>query len=152
MVVDHPPFQLVSPTGAASDSFSGKSCICIGDTITYTCTVLDNGSRATTWSGTAVDAAVIEYICDSNVIDLAHSRFDDPGGVNVNCSGGSLVAQSIDDVVMSSQDNCYTSEFIVRAFPGLNGTTIGCSLSAGSREVGSSSLIIAGKCVFLFCS
>ena len=65
------------------------------------------------------------------------------------CGGGALVARSV-EVVMSSPDNCYTSEFTVRAFPELDGTVIECSLSSGFREVGSSSLIVAGKCVFLF--
>ena len=128
---------------------SGESCICPGATITYRCTVLDGGSSFTTWSGTAVDAAITEYGCPPTVFDLGHNRFGDPGGVSITCGGGALVARSV-GVVMSSPDNCYTSEFTVPAFPEVNNTVIDCSLSSGFREVGSSSLIIAGKCAFLF--
>ena len=66
----------------------------------------------------------------------------------VTCDGGTLVVQSVDVMISSPGSFGHTSEFIVRAFLGLNGTHIECSLSAGSRHVGSSSLIIAGKCVF----
>ena len=137
-----------SPLDAASDSFSvvmGGSCICPGEVISYRCTVLDNGVGVTTWSGTAVDAAFTQYNCDGSIdFHLVHSRFDDPGSVSVACGGGAVVAQSV-GVMLSSPDNCYISEFTVTTFPGLDGTVIECSLSGGFRDVGNSSLIIAGR-------
>ena len=103
-------------------------------------------STVTSWSGTAINAAIMEYSCEYNVIDLLHTRFYE--NVSITCGSKALVAQSI-GVAMSPSNSCFTSELILKAFLGLDGKAIDCSLSAGFKEVGQSSVMIAGRCVLV---
>ncbi len=102
---------------------TGLGCIPEGNTVSYECTVTDDGTRVTLWQGSAFNCP-----SSSSVISLAHFLYE-PHGVSGTC--GDLSAMSVG----VSGDN-YTSRLALTATAGLNGTIIECTRS-GSVVVGS---------------
>ena len=89
-------------------------CACPGDSLTYTCTVVDGS--VTFWSGTAFDC-----IGNQNLV-LLHIQF---GTDTVTAVCGSLSATG-DSATATSGQVCYSSTLTVPVSVSLNGLTVGC--------------------------
>ena len=133
---------MISPAGfAASNSFqsdledAGRQYACPGEVVNYTCTVVDTTGNppigSSVWRGTAFNCPT-----SSNEIFLIHSLFNTSGATDA-CTSGAITAESVGVV-----DNCFTSRLMVTVSPGLNETTVECTLSGVS--VGSRTLLLAG--------
>ena len=132
---------MISPAGfTASDIFqsgledAGRQYACPGEVVNYTCTVVDTSNPpigSSVWRGTAFNCPT-----SSNEIFLRHSLFNTSGATDT-CTGGAITAESVGVV-----DNCFTSRLMVTVSPGLNETTVECTLSGVS--VGSRTLLLAG--------
>ncbi len=111
---------------------TGPGCIPEGNTVSYECTVTDNGGfRSTLWRGSA-------FNCPSSLsrIILVHILFQ-PNGESGTC--GDLSATSVG---VSGDD--YTSRLTLTATAELNGTIIECTRS-DSVVVGSDTLTTGGE-------
>lgn len=86
-------------------------CICPGDRLTFTCTVVGDGS--TIWRGTS-------FQCDRQQIALRHSLFTS-GGATGDCNDG-ILAQSL-----TSVDGCFTSQLNITITSDLNNKTVECA-------------------------
>ena len=102
----------------------------------YTCTVVDDGRGSTFWRGTAFNCP------PSNVISLSHQLFN-IGGDTGMCTSGAITGESVGVV-----DNCYTSRLLVTASPGLNDTTVECTLVLAGMGVGNRTLLVAGMYMY----
>ena len=89
-------------------------CACLGDTLTYSCTVLGSAGGATVWSGTAFD-------CPTNEITLLHSVFKSGHRVYGVCNNGAIVAQRL-----GVENSYYTSQLNVRLTSDVVGKTVTC--------------------------
>ncbi len=110
---------------------TGLGCIPEGRTVSYECTVTDDGSRITLWRGSAFNCP-----SSSSVISLAHSLFE-PNGVRGSCSGLSAMSVGV------SGDN-YTSRLTLTATAGLNEMTVEC-IRSGIVVLGSDTLKTGGR-------
>ncbi len=81
---------------------TGLGCIPEGRTVSYECTVDDDGSRSTLWRGSAFNCP-----SSSSVISLAHFLYE-PNGVTLTC--GDLSAMSV-----GVSGNDYTSRLALIA-------------------------------------
>ena len=109
-------------------------CACLGEVLTFTCTVFDSGDGATVWSGSAFD-------CDGNEITLIHRNFD--RGALGGCNERAIIGESIG---VSDNRTCFTSRLNVTVSTGLNNKMVNCSNSGvGIRSIGSSTITITGK-------
>ena len=93
-----------------------NTCNCIGDTLTFECTIMTG--RGTIWRGSA-------FNCDSsgNEIILLNSSDDDE-----TCNGGMITGQ-----VIRREGNNYTSQLNVVFSSDLIGRTIECASDNGSQ-------------------
>ena len=114
------------------------SCVCPGDVLTYTCTIIGGGN--TEWGGSAFDCPD-----SSDQIILRHSQYTTEGGTFGNCNNNNIQARSVGVV-----DNSYTSQLNVTLngnFP--NNATVTCthiSNDQGETPVGSSHFtLVSGK-------
>jgi hypothetical protein len=99
-----------------------SSCGCVGDTLTFSCTV--SGGSSTVWQGTAFG--------NCRII-LLHSQFVLESGTHGSCNHGSMVAQSEHySINHSTNTSYYTSYLRVVATPDLNNTNIQCLLYINS--------------------
>ena len=116
-----------------ADSTNAR-CACLGEVLTFTCTVVDSGDGATVWSGSAFD-------CDGNEITLIHRNFN--RGTLGGCNERAIIGESIG---VSDDRTCFTSRLNVTVSTGLNNNTVNCS-NSGVRiqSIGSSTIAIAGK-------
>ena len=121
---------------AGSGSSSG--CACIGDTLTYSCTVIGNLGGATVWTGTAFD-------CSSGEITLLHSSYGDDDGTFGVCNNGNIVARSL-----GVEGSNYSSQINVTVIPDIIGKTISCINYDGTNEITEFSKTVpgAGVCQF----
>ena len=106
-----------SPTGVplvGLQLVSISQCDCLGQTLTYECTVMGDSGGATVWTGTALN-------CPSDEIVLLHRRFTDPDRAIRSCNNGATVAQSL-----SVQDNLYTSQLTATIVPDIVGKSFMC--------------------------
>ena len=101
-----------------TDAAYGSGCACLGDTLTYKCTVV--GGVSTVWTGTAFHCATW-----NNEIVLLHSRFNYQYRTRNN---GSILARGI-----STEGNNYTSQLNVTVTPDTAGKTVMC-LGDNGRE------------------
>ena len=107
-------------------------CACLGEVLTFTCTIFDSGDGATVWSGSAFD-------CNGNEITLIHRNFD--RGTLGGCNDQAIIGESIG---VSDNRTCFTSRLNVTVNTGLNNKTVNCS-NSGIRNIGLSTITIAGK-------
>ena len=91
-------------------------CGCLGETMTYECTVEGGPGGATVFTGSALN-------CPSDeVLYLYHGNFSaESGGTNTSCDNGSTVAQSL-----YVQNNLYISQLNVTVTHDTVGQTIQC--------------------------
>ena len=95
-------------------------CPCPGDQLTFTCTVVGNGT--TSWEGTA-------FNCTAHRIVLRHARFASEGATGV-CNNGAIVGQSLE-----VNENSYTSQLSVTVDSTLSNKTIAC-VHSGVSTIG----------------
>ena len=99
-------------------------CVCIGDTLLYSCTV--SGGVSTVWQGSAFDNCRIT---------LLHSHFVSGRETSGTCNHGSIVARSAwYSINYSTNISYYTSYLTVTATPDLNNTDIQCLLHINSQS------------------
>ena len=89
-----------------------NKCACLGDTLTYTCTILGVAGGATVWIGNAFVS------CAAKEITLLHPRFID-GTIRTACSD--IVAETL-----SVEGNHYTSRFNITLISERVGKTVVC--------------------------
>ena len=102
-------FKLLSP------------CTCLGDVITYQCTI--QGSGATIWKGSAFE-------CLTQNIQLRHSRFNASSDTRITGECGSLLAYEV-----ASENNTFTSQLNVTITEEVVGQTVQCVYDDGGTEV-----------------
>ena len=68
----------------------GCTMICLGNTLTYQCTVMGGPGGATVWRGTALSCTMSDH-----EIVLLHSRFESDTGTFRTCSNGAIVGRSL---------------------------------------------------------
>ena len=105
-------------SGASSLSIR-NGCVCLGDTLTYNCTVMGGGY--TIWRGTAFS----DCISDEQEILLIHLRFISNGGTNGTCNHGDIVGRSL-----GVEGSNYTSQLNVTVTSDVIGKNIMCSNEA----------------------
>ena len=117
-----------------SREVTSSNCSCLGDTLTFECTVM--GELGTVWSGSAFNCANSE-----NEIFLLKNSLGLPNNIKT-CNNGAISGQ-----VTRSEDGFYISQLSVIISPNLIGKTINCTdhdkLGAVSPEVLESATINA---------
>jgi hypothetical protein len=108
------------------------SCACLGEVLTFTCTVVDSGNGATVWGGSA-------FNCASNEIILLHPSFN--RGTSGECNDRAIIGESVS---MSDDGTCFTSKLNVTVSIRLSNKTVYCS-NSGVQSIGSSKIKVAGK-------
>ena len=101
----------IKKVGLYIDAVSTIGCVCLGNTLTYKCTV--TGGGATIWRGTAFE-------CSYGTI-LRHTHFTSLYGASRSCNKGDIVAKSL-----SVEGNNYTSQLNVTITPQTAGKAIEC--------------------------
>ena len=128
--------MLFKPGFAARNELIATSdCVCLGQTFTYTCTVV--GGLFTVWRGSAVSPG-----CE---VTLIHSEYLSPGGARSVCNNGAIVGQGV-----GVENNCYTSMLNVQISQSLVGRTIECNIDDGIHTslINSSTInITTGMCI-----
>ena len=87
-----------------------SNCACIGDILTYKCTV--TGPGYTVWQGSAFE-------CPGNNIQLRHSSY--VNGTMGQCNDGLITGHSL-----GVSNNIYTSELNITVSTGLTGRIVEC--------------------------
>ena len=123
-------FKLLSP------------CTCLGDVITYQCTI--HGSGTTIWKGSAfIDNCVTENI------QLRHSQFNASSGSRITgeCGRAWMVYE------VASVNNTFTSRLNVTITKGIVGETIQCVYDDGGTEaiIGSDNLTLSSGQKYFRC-
>ena len=95
------------------DTVFASGCACLGDTLTYECTIISIFGGGTVWTGSAFD-------CQAHEIFLPHFQFLGDG-IYRTCNNGAIVARSL-----SVEGNNYTSQLNVTITPDTVGKTIEC--------------------------
>ena len=104
-----------------------NGCVCLGDTLTYNCTVMGSFGGATTWRGTALR----ECQPNDDEIVLLHSRFTMSNGGNFGeCNNGDIVGRSL-----GVEGSNYSSQLNVTVTPDVIGKNIMCINEATSSEI-----------------
>lgn len=101
-------------------------CGCLGDILTYECTVVGEG--AFIWSGSALD-------CPSTNNEIVLLHIDD--GFYSTCNSGDIVGR-----IVSVDTNNYTSQLSVTVTSATAGKTIQCKYSNGTHHTIQRSLAI----------
>ena len=109
-------------------------CACLGEVLAFSCTVVDGGSGATVWGGSAFD-------CGGNEITLIHHNFNH--GTSAECNDRAIIGESIS---VSDDETCFTSRLNVTISIGLRNKTVNCS-DSGTQIIGSSTIGVAGKLI-----
>ena len=108
-------------------------CVCPGDVLTFTCTIIGGGN--TLWRGSA-------FNCPSttNEIILRHSQFNSVGGTSGSCNNEAIVGRSVRD----ESSNCFTSQLSVTVSESLNSRVVECdhNSNTGTRDIGSAILSV----------
>ena len=105
---------------------SHNGCVCLGDTLTYNCTVMGSFGGATIWRGSAISGC---HPTDEEII-LLHSRFTNMSNSTYGvCNSGNIVGQSI-----GIKGSNYTSQLNVTVTPEIIGKTIMCINYDGTSE------------------
>ena len=124
-----------------SISESRNGCVCLGDTLTYNCTVIGSLGGATIWRGSALSGC---HPNDDEIV-LLHSRFTmSNGGTFGVCNNGDIVGRSI-----GIEGSNYTSQLNVIVTPDIIQKTIMCINGATSETVQSFVTIMNTTGIFL---
>jgi hypothetical protein len=120
---------------AGDDSLipNGAACVCPGEEVTYTCSILGGG--ATLWSGSTLD-------CQPDGITLRHSGSFQPGTFTY-CNGD--ITSEIVGIreIVGIQGDCYISRLNFTAMAKFNSTSIDCSKQDPDiSSVGNSTIFI----------
>ena len=116
-----------------SEMTMSPSCTCLGQELTFECTV--DGDGATYWQGSALQE------CSNQVHDrviIRHSQHHTQQNTTQECgSTGTVVGTPVSAVNMS-----YTSQLTINVSQNLNGSTIECVSDRG-RYFGSSEILLS---------
>ena len=116
-----------------SNFFETSDCTCEGYDVTYQCTVIGEG--ATIWRGSA-------FRCSATTNELTLFHTNRMG----TCNDG-----KISGMIVTAENNSYTSQLTVRVSSEMIGRTIGCFHDSreGTHEIGSLNLTItAGNSIY----
>ena len=102
-----------------------NDCSCIGDTLTFECTVMSGSS--TIWRGSAFNCASSE-----NEIQILNNNVS-----SETCNDGMITGR-----VIRRQDNNYTSQLNVTLSSNLIGKSVECASNNGSEPVAISNTIL----------
>ena len=110
-----------------------SSCTCLGQELTFECTVDGNGLAATYWQGSA-----LQECPNQNRVIIRHSQHLTRQNTTEECgSTGTVVGTPV-----SSVNRSYTSRLTINVSQHLNGSTIEC-VSDGGRSFGSSKILLS---------
>ena len=102
-------------------NFSGP--VCLGDTLTFECTVI--GGASTVWKG-----SIFECSTTNNEIPFLHNRFNSTTiATTKSCNDGAIVALGLD-----IEDNRYTSHLNVTINSNMTGKKVKCAHDDGTSS------------------
>ncbi len=116
---------------------TGLGCIPVDRTVSYECTVDDDGRSSTIWRGSAFNCT-----SSASTISLSHALFS---GSEVTIPCGDLSAMSV-----GVSGSNYTSRLTLTATTALNGRTVECTRSL-SDIFGNDTIRIGGKYNYAGC-
>lgn len=111
---------------------SGEDCVCVGDIITYECSVI--GGTSTVFRGSGFNSYCFN---SNNEITLLHSRFpqsnDSDARLNAtgtSCNNGAIMARSV-----KVENGTYISRLDITFNNKLYGKTISCFYDNGTAAI-----------------
>ena len=119
---------------------SQSECTCLGDTLTFECTVEGEAYGITVWHGSAFSKCL-----PGQEISLLHSQFTGSRTARRDCNNGLIVAQSI-----TVKNGFYVSQLNITVTSDVIGKKVLCAYDTNSNftTIGSLNLAISGK-IFL---